>query len=321
MHRNIKPKVCLVVLNFNTWDSAVRCVRTATTGGLYSSLINSVVVDNNSPQKITTEQKKELNELGATVIFCSRNGGYSAGNNVGFEHAIRIQAENILIVNPDVEISGESILQLANEVSRNRTVGVGAPKVLLESGEDQPIILGKEPTLSLKYRLLICKLTKGMVFGREWADNELQSKKQEETTSPYMVSGCCFLVPEEHYFRLFPLDERVFLYLEEHIIGKKLQRHMLSATIYNSISCRHVHGESTKAIGTRRLASLTFSEVVFYVDYCKNRYLHLVPLIVYRLLTIILSRPLTHENLKIAVLTVGKIRKFINNRSLSYQNQ
>ena len=79
----------IVILNFKTWEKTVECV-----DSIYKTYRESkriVVVDNHSPNDSYTRlsaiyDNEEYKDV--TVIKTERNGGFSYGNNYGFDYVV-----------------------------------------------------------------------------------------------------------------------------------------------------------------------------------------------------------------------------------------
>ena len=90
--------ITLSIVSFNVIDDLRRCLQSVR--DLKTKLsIQVVVVDNNSTDGSQDMVRQEFPNN--TLIALDTNDGYSAGNNVAFDHA---EGRHILILNPDTEI-------------------------------------------------------------------------------------------------------------------------------------------------------------------------------------------------------------------------
>jgi N-acetylglucosaminyl-diphospho-decaprenol L-rhamnosyltransferase len=93
-----------------------------------------VVVDNASIDG-TPGLLREAARARPDLIVCEmgRNAGYSAGVNAAFS---RVPGRDVLLINPDVALeSGEPIAALARVLERDRGVGIAAPGLVGEDGQ------------------------------------------------------------------------------------------------------------------------------------------------------------------------------------------
>jgi GT2 family glycosyltransferase len=96
----MSPKVTAVILNFDTTDDTVACVRSLQRVA-YDGL-RILVVDNGSPAGGEERLRSEL--PGVEVRNTGRNLGYTGGINAGFRLAADPPADYLLVLNPDTEV-------------------------------------------------------------------------------------------------------------------------------------------------------------------------------------------------------------------------
>ena len=96
----MRPTVTAVVLNFDTTDDTVACVRSLQKVD-YEGL-RIVVVDNASPGGAEERLRNEL--AGVEVRGTGRNLGYTGGINAGFRYAMERPSDYLLVINPDTEV-------------------------------------------------------------------------------------------------------------------------------------------------------------------------------------------------------------------------
>jgi GT2 family glycosyltransferase len=94
------PSVTAVILNFDSTDDTVACVRSLQRA-TYDPL-RIVVVDNGSPGDAEGRMKRDL--PGVEVRGTGRNLGYTGGINAGFRFALEQPADYLLALNPDTEV-------------------------------------------------------------------------------------------------------------------------------------------------------------------------------------------------------------------------
>jgi N-acetylglucosaminyl-diphospho-decaprenol L-rhamnosyltransferase len=195
----VPPDLDVVIVTYNSAHVV---------GGLLDSLpaaldgltADVIVVDNGSEDGTA----EIVADRGDCRVVRSANVGYAAGINRGVREAV--PAEAILILNPDVILTKDSVRPLL-EVLSESDVGIVVPQVRSPAGELE-FSLRREPTL---LRAL------GLTRTRLPALSEYISDP-DAYTRPCVVDwalGAVLLVSRKCYDTLSGLDESYFLYSEE----------------------------------------------------------------------------------------------------------
>src|SRR3972149_7664758 len=92
-----KPiKHAVVRLNYKGWEDTVLCVKSIQKA---HDAPHVIVVDNASPNDSVLHLRREL--PGLDLVTVEKNRGFSGGNNVGIQKALRMGAEVVHILNND----------------------------------------------------------------------------------------------------------------------------------------------------------------------------------------------------------------------------
>lgn len=247
MEKNV-GLVVAVILNYNSTKDTKKCI-----GYLQKQDYENfhiVVVDNNSSD---TAQIKDLlsfcDRENVELILSDKNGGFSAGNNIGIRRAIELKASWVLIINPDVEVRDAHYISYAmGEVEKWNDVGVMASKILLPNGNNQNPMreLTAYEEILFPVEILKQKLGKRDCY-----------KTEEVTGICEKVSGCCFFAKVDFLVENNLLDERVFMYCEEPILAKALVQKGYKALYIDEIIAFHQHVSGEKA-GSIKKRMVTF---------------------------------------------------------------
>ncbi len=242
----------IVILNYKTWNDTVKCVESIIETAHVEYKI--YVVDNNSPDDSYIQLKSKFNYFNNVCIVKSyRNGGYSAGNNIGIRLALSDGADALLLTNSDIIFFENAIDSIYKCILDNPQVGVVGPKVLLQDGGVQHLIrenytffnyiFSKKPLVYLKF----LNINNKTMYGGYKYDNDLLFFG--------CLSGCCICLSTKCLEKIGLLDESIFLYYEEAIIGYKAkQNNML--TCFKHEAC--VLHKSSSSIGSKNSAFSRF---------------------------------------------------------------
>lgn len=252
-------KNCLITLNYNDYETTHHF---ATNVAKYQCVDFLVIVDNNSDDN-SYEKLKELTSEKVIIVKSEKNGGYSYGNNYGFKVLkARFGLDfNLVISNPDIEISESDLEQLFNCVANSE--GVVGPTII----EGDSLNRGhKVPTVFDDILLNIPFLSKTVFKSRLEYKNSYYC---EDATKVGFVSGSVFGISARLFDSIGMLDENVFLYYEENILAKRLEKINKDVYVLNNVKAIHHHSISIDKVCSsyKKLRVLKASQYYFHSNY------------------------------------------------------
>ena len=182
------------------------------------------------------------------LVFCSENTGYANGNNAGIKESVEIcpEIEAFLIMNPDIDIDDPTILiELYGYIIGHDNVGAITAKTIFNGKYNEPnecawrfmtrrymkfgdTLTGKYLARSLKYKTL--------------------TPDDGEIATVDVVQGCFFMIRRDIFERIDLFDPNTFLYGEESILAKKLQRIGCKNAVHTGFYIHHNHREKDKRL-------------------------------------------------------------------------
>ncbi len=242
----MKPPVSVVILNYNTCDltlaSLTRLAPVASREGW-----QIIVVDNAS----TDESGQAIAQAFPTVrlIALAENRGYAAGNNQGLAAA---RAEEIILLNSDVEAEIGQLQALVDFLRNNPAVGAVSAGLRTANGEAQAFAFGGDPSP-------LYLLRRGL--GRLLRLSPLHNWAVSEPLTVDWVSGACLCIRREVIEQIGGLDERFFLYFED-VDWCLRMRQAGWRVVYNPlVQVVHLGGQSQPQ---RRVANRHYGESLRY---------------------------------------------------------
>ncbi len=256
-------KVAVIILNYNSSDDCRKCVSfLKRQEGVELEL---VLVDNCSPDGDKVEAL--CREQGCTFIASPENRGYNAGNNHGLRYAAKKGYKYALIANPDMEFpQTDYVKRLVEAMEQDEEIVVaGSDIVGIDNIHQNPIIRDKNWTTSFNW--IINSFRKKSTDTYEFIDNY---KENHYCTK---VSGCCLMVRINFMRQIGYFDENVFLYVEEAILSRQVEKHHKKMYYVASAKAIHAHVKSTKGDPILRFKIWKKSRIHFVRHYSGDTWL------------------------------------------------
>ncbi len=226
-------KTGFVILNFNCWKKTTElALKTAS----FEEVDAVVVIDNVSTDD-SYEHLKELSHKKIYVLQSKKNGGYSYGNNYGAKVCVKLGIEIMFISNPDVSIEEDAVKKIKEQFT----------------DKSYSILSGVE--CDIKGNLVWPPLSRRREYWDDFFDcffigRKLRRKrfdialdKTVTVQDAEMTKGAFFAVRLEDFIKAGGFDENIFLFCEERVISRKLDR--LGKKIGIVTNARYIHTHSS----------------------------------------------------------------------------
>lgn len=229
--------VVVVILNYNDADNCLRVANNA----LKDSNINKVIiVDNCSPDK-SYERLKEHASDNLVIMQSERNGGFAYGHNVGIRYALTSYDPDVLItINSDIVVENNVLDKLIEFLRKNDEYGLVSCAIREKDGKLSALSYWTFP--SYKELCLRCS----------WIYRKFKKKEHDnlitDSLNEYMdvdaVRGSLMCFRGKALKDVNAFDVHTFLYFEENIMGKKLQKAGYKVGFLSKIEYFHNHKEN-----------------------------------------------------------------------------
>jgi GT2 family glycosyltransferase len=197
-NNNNSPLIYIIVLSYNAFEDISLCIDSLTKC-TYPNL-EILIVDNCSTDGTKERLNKKYPQL--NIISSGYNGGYAAGMNYGAKYALEKNAEYILVLNQDTEVTPGFLQPMVDAMERDSQIGIVSPKVGYTDAKD--IIYCAGGILN-KWKCVAECGFQGKPFN-EYANNDRYLDDAE---------GCGFLVRAEVFRNVGFLNEKFFMYFED----------------------------------------------------------------------------------------------------------
>jgi len=240
-----KPSVLVITVSYKTAKLVENSLRALARERLTSSVdIQAYVIDNASGDAPHLRSVIDENGWGdwATLHASTKNGGFSYGNNRGFEHAYRTgnPPDYFLLLNPDAEVEAGAIDELVKFLEATPRAAVAGSQLIFQDGTPWPYafrflgLLGELQT-ALSTRV-VAKLLEPWITARRMG------------TSPEQVDwlpGAAMMIRRSAIDAVGGLDESYFLYFEELDFFIKLSRAGYETWYVPASRVMHISGQSS----------------------------------------------------------------------------
>ena len=271
----------IIILNYINWKDTMECIESIfdTTK---QAAFHVYVVDNASPVIIPDKYIQFFKEdHRVTFIQNIKNMGYSGGNNIGIRKALADGCEAIVISNSDIVFHENSIDNMASYLGQYDTddLGILGPAIYNRNKMLQKSVICMKTGLKEKY---IARTRLSSVFQKH-SGAYFGDKRDFNTIFPaYAVSGCCFLITRKCALDITPLDETLFLFQEELVLGIVMENKGYKTLYYPLSTVTHAHGESTSHAKAFSFICFVQSELYYCKKYLHANLLHIFPLYLIR---------------------------------------
>lgn len=253
-------RINCVVVNYNDADTTECLVKRIHD---YQSLKQIVVVDNGSSDD-SWERLKLLQDEKVAVIRSEKNGGYGYGNNIGVKYAVEVnKATHVVIANPDVEFTDQTVVRMANLFKNHPDVGIVS--AVMEDMQYGGMGYGWK-LHGFFGELLAMGPVSRRVFGRllNYPQGYFKGKKAVYVD---VVHGSMLMVDTAAFMECGGYDEEIFLYQEEAVLACRMRTGGYRTVLLLTDHYIHHHGTSVgkSLTGLLKRQSLRHESLIYYL--------------------------------------------------------
>ena len=197
----MKPRVYIVVLNWNGWRDTLTCL--ASLGRLTYPSYQVVVVDNGS----TDESVHRIRDAYPHVVLLEtgRNLGFSGGNNVGIRYALERGADYLWLLNNDTKADPHALTAMVEVAERDPKIGaVGSVLYYMDQPERVQAWGGGRVNM--------------------WWGVARHFTTPVPAERIHYITGASLLIRREGLEEVGLLDEEFFMYWEDADLGFRLRK-------------------------------------------------------------------------------------------------
>lgn len=250
----------IIILSYNTkniTDECLRRLQLSSPSGAHS--YQTIVLDNASKDGSVEMIKKKYPWV--ELIESKVNTGYSKGNNIAFKKA---KYPVVLFLNSDVYLEQDTLFK-ALEYFKNHDCDTLGVKLIFENGRFQPSAGNLPDPLNTVFWILGL----GQIFNPFHPKNESFFSQEKEVG---WIMGAFFLIKKEVFEKVGKFDEKIFMYMDEVDLCKRIKMAGYKICFTPTISVTHLHRASSKDFPEQALTK-ELNGIKFYLKkYFPNWY-------------------------------------------------
>ncbi len=254
-------ELSIIILNYKMKGLVKNCVKTIFESE-FDQPYEIIVVDNNSGDGVEAMLQERFPQV--KFIQTGANLGMGAGNNAGINAAL---GKYVLIMNPDIFVSRDSLQKLYDYISQRSDVGLVAPRLL-------------NPDKTLQYTCyrwhkFLTPALRRTFFGKiKWAQKELDRFLMRDwdhasTREVDWIQGSCLLIPKKVIDEAGAFDDRFFMYFEDTDLCRRIRKAGYKNVYLAEAEVVHLHRrQSADQSGLKSLFSkLTRIHIASWMKY------------------------------------------------------
>lgn len=267
-------KTALIILNYNNCQDTLNCIESVLKNN--TANVRFIVVDNASRKEERENLEQRIGELFAdemlvldaskegwwkaddqqhccVLIANKENSGYARGNNLGLKLAyVDSETEYVMILNNDILFVADIIPSLIKRLNDIKDCAIISPLLYKAGMEEIDVNCARK---NVKVKELIGKNLlhywrrfRGVSVETAYSERYLMKQSLpvgKNTLEIELPSGSCMLLRKDVFEKIGSFDPYTFLYYEENIILKKLQKLHLKNYICVDLPCIHLGAATT----------------------------------------------------------------------------
>jgi N-acetylglucosaminyl-diphospho-decaprenol L-rhamnosyltransferase len=234
--------VSAVVVNYNTRDHLVDCVRSLRAAG-----IDEVVVADNESRDGSAEALAAADPE-ARFLPTGGNLGFGRAANRG---AAEAHGDYLLVCNPDVTVEPDAVHALVEAMEKDRGLAVVGPLVVGTDGTVYPSPRVFPRMADAAGHAFLGLVRPGNRFTRRY--RLLDIDRSVSLPDVDWVSGSCFLARREAWDALGGFDEAYFMYAEDVDLCKRAKEAGWRVGFEPAARVVHVQGAATNRVPYRMI--------------------------------------------------------------------
>ena len=282
----------VIILNYNNYNDTINCIESVER--INTARLKYFVVDNGS----TNDSVKKLDTYFKKKVECSYfyandtecidsckfkkfnfivsdvNDGYANGNNKGLVFASEDKTvDYLLILNNDILFIDDIIPVLIEKLNAINSVGVVSPLLLKKDRKTIDYNCARTNISNWQLITNYLFLDHDILGYRTKSNNQryiLKNNPKLHTADEIEIelpSGSCMMLKKEVFKDLGFFDKNTFLFYEENILFKKLEKIHKKSFVIPQLRCVHLGGASRSSSPSTFIMKSEANSAKYYMDH------------------------------------------------------
>jgi N-acetylglucosaminyl-diphospho-decaprenol L-rhamnosyltransferase len=250
------PETSIIIVSWNVRDPLRACLGSLPANTLE---VETIVVDAGSTDGTAEMVRAEFPWV--RLIASSENLGYSKGNNLGLTHA---RGRYAFILNPDTELTSDTLARLREHMDANARVGVLGPKLVLP---DQSIQASRRRFPSIMTALFESTWLQPLAPPGVLRAYYAADLPVDQAIDVDWLVGAALFVRREAWEQVGFFDERFFMYSEELDWQRRMQAAGWLVRFLPAARVQHHAGQSSAQVPAATHIRFNTSKVRYFRKY------------------------------------------------------
>lgn len=242
-------KVIISILDFNQKSTTLDCLASLekiNTGGMK---VEVIIIDN-YPKDTLAFDTTTFKNISVSIVKNPDNLGFSGGHNVGLEHAVRENADYVIILNNDVVVDKNLVISLVDASKTSSTIGAVVPKIYFMAGHEYHKDTYTKDQLGKVFWYAGGTFDWDNINGKHRGVDDVDTGQYDKAEEIDLLTGCCVLLTRKALEKVKGFDARYFLYYEDADLNFRLKK--AGFTIYYEPKAMlwHVNAGATGGSGS-----------------------------------------------------------------------
>lgn len=259
-------KVAIIILNWNKPDLTVQTVNSVLKINRSNFDYQIFLVDNgSSDNSLSIFQKEFDSNKKVKIIENNANLGFVGGNNTAIKHILKLNFDQILLLNNDVLVDPDFLANLMKNTAKYSVLG---PKIYFAPGYEF-----HHDRYTKKQRGHVIWFAGGQmdwnnIYGSHIGVDEIDNGQYDQINENVdFITGCCLLVNRQVFEKIGFLDDNFFMYLEDADFCQRAKRNGFKLAYIPSSKIWHINAGSSKSGGDLQNYFITRNRLLFGFRY------------------------------------------------------
>lgn len=239
-------KIALIIVNWNGHKDTIYCLKSVAKLHIpEDTALETIIVDNGSTDGSVSLISKAFPHT--TILALGDNLGFTGGNNIGMQYAMKHDASYVWLLNNDTIVHSDALSLI--DAFRDRDVGVAGSKIYFAPGHEYHKSRYAKKDLGRVFWYAGGLVDWKNMYASHKGVDEVDSGQYDTTEDTMFVTGCSMMIKREVIEAIGMLDNRFYLYLEDLDFGLRAKKAGFRLLYFPKSVVWHVNAGSSGGAG------------------------------------------------------------------------